>query len=190
MARFLIAYSTTFGHTRKVADRIAERLQRSGQFIDVTNAAHPEVVAMESYDGFILAASVNAGKHQKSMVEFVRNHLRILDSKPSLFVSVSGAAASNDAVNQAEARKYIEAFEAETGLRPTLALPVAGEIAFTRYPWFMRMMLKLMVKWSGGEHKGDTDTRRDYVYTDWEALERAVDDFLRTHVPSSRAMVL
>jgi menaquinone-dependent protoporphyrinogen oxidase len=42
----------------------------------------------------------------------------------------------------------------------------AGALRYPRYRWFDRLMIQLIMKMTGGE----TDTRKEVVYTDWQQV--------------------
>ena len=46
--------------------------------------------------------------------------------------------------------------------------PIAGALLYQEYGLLKRLVMRMIAKRAGG----DTDTSRDHVYTDWEALER------------------
>jgi menaquinone-dependent protoporphyrinogen oxidase len=191
MARILIAYASRHGQTKKIAEHVAQALLQDGCAVDLIDCKHPPGrLAMVTYDAFILAASINYGKHQKGMTEFVRTHLFELRSAPSALLSVSAAAASRDEKNQSEAQGCIDAFIEQTGLRPSASLPVAGALKYTQYPWLLRMMLRMIVRKTAGEHSGDTDTKRDYEYTDWDAVDRFAHDFVNYQTVSKKAVLI
>lgn len=190
MARILVVYASKHGHTRKVADRIAGMLRAEGRSADLADASTPLERTIMGYGAYILASSVNYGKHQPAMAQFVRDHLYELESAPSAFLSVSATAASQDAESRAHAQNRIDEFMSDTSWRPTTTFAVGGAIAYTKYSWLMRVMLRSMVKRMGGEHSGDTDTRRDYEYTDWEELGQFVSEFARTTADRPSAMLL
>ena len=50
---------------------------------------------------------------------------------------------------------------------------VAGALPYTRYNWFIRLVMKRIAAKAGG----DTDTTRDYEYTDWEDLRSFTEQF-------------
>jgi menaquinone-dependent protoporphyrinogen oxidase len=50
---------------------------------------------------------------------------------------------------------------------------VAGALRYTKYNFFVRWMMKRIVAAAGG----DTDTSRDYEYTDWQDLRAFADRF-------------
>jgi len=71
-----------------------------------------------------------------------------------------------------DVREMIERFEGETGWHPVYVKPVAGAIRFTRYNMLVRMIMKNIAKHAGLP----VDTSRDYVFTDWDSLDRFVED--------------
>ena len=60
---------------------------------------------------------------------------------------------------------------------------VAGALVYSRYNWLTRWMMRRIARKEGG----DTDTARDYEYTDWDALRRDVEIFLAHAVPAAPA---
>jgi len=81
--------------------------------------------------------------------------------------------------------RILEQFVSETRWRPATIKEVAGALPYTRYGWLRRLIMKRIV----GKAGGDTDTRRDYEYTDWADLRRFASDFgraLRTPAAVSR----
>jgi menaquinone-dependent protoporphyrinogen oxidase len=76
----------------------------------------------------------------------------------------------------------LEAFFAETGWHPKRAKPIAGALLYTKYNLLMRFIMKCIAKESGG----DTDTSKDFEYTDWAALDRFVYEFA-AEIPSEIA---
>jgi menaquinone-dependent protoporphyrinogen oxidase len=174
MVRFLVVYGTTEGHTRKVAERAAEVLQRLGHQTvvqDSTKRVRP--LRPDEADAVILAASVHAGRYQAALVHFVRASLPVLDTVPNAFLSVSLAAAGLDPVITAETGSYVEHLVESTGWRPQRVLHVAGALRFTRYDFLKRLVMRLV----SGSHHGPTDTSRDHEFTDWGELERFLTQF-------------
>jgi menaquinone-dependent protoporphyrinogen oxidase len=49
----------------------------------------------------------------------------------------------------------------------------AGALLYTHYNFFIRWMMKRIVATAGG----DTDTSRDYEYTDWNDVRAFARDF-------------
>ena len=180
MKRILIAYATTDGQTRKIAETIAEWIRSSNHEAVVLDTGKNQEMPDGPFDGFIVAGSLHMQKHQKSLIRFVTNNAKALSEKPALFLSVSMAAHGQDERNRAGVRKCIEEFERETGWKAKKTIPVAGALKYLDYNWLTRIMMKRIVKKEGG----DIDTSRNYEYTDWDALQREVDAFT-SDIPNS-----
>ena len=86
----LIVYGTTEGQTRKIAEWTATHIRERGhQAEQRDSAALKSDLDLETYDAFIVAASVHQEYHQETITNFVIAHLEALDTKPSAFISVS-----------------------------------------------------------------------------------------------------
>ncbi len=178
MKPILVVYATREGHTRKIAEHVAATLRARGDTVDVVDAAHlPSGFAMSRYGGVVLAASLHGGKHEREMVDFVKAHHAALDRVPTALLSVSlteanvedrSAPFESRARAAEEVKATVEAFCHETGLHPSRVWPVAGALLYRKYGVLKRFVLKMIASRAGG----DTDTSRDYDYTDWEALDR------------------
>lgn len=174
MPPILVVYGTTEGHTRKIAEFIAERLRGRGCEVQVVDSATPAARQVAPpYAGAIVAGSLHAHRHQSSLVHFVKDNLAWLNAIPTAFVSVSLAVAGGDLAGRAEAAKLAHAFLEDTGLVAETVKTVAGALKYTRYDFFKRWMMRAIASHAGG----DTDTSRDHEYTDWGDLRRFVDDF-------------
>jgi menaquinone-dependent protoporphyrinogen oxidase len=93
--------------------------------------------------------------------------------KPSAFVSVCLGVLQHDPTVDRALSGTRHAFYAATGWHPTLVAVVAGALPYTRYSPLTRWMMRRIV----AKAKGDTDTSRDYEYTDWDALRRFASAF-------------
>jgi len=165
MVRLLVVYGSTYGQTDRVAHRIGAVLSGLGHVVDIHRADKlPEALRLASYDGFVVAASVLMGQHQKYVRDFVRQNATLLNEAPSAFVSVCGAGRNNPA----EAKGYIDALLRETGWRPRVATSFTGAVAYTRYRWWLRWYLKAISRRKGLP----TDTSRDWDFTEWDEVDR------------------
>lgn len=175
--KVLLLYASRHGHTRRVAEFLAGALSKRGWEPELRDVASDPVAPLSEYAGAILASPLRMGRHAKRLVSFARRHHRALAALPSAFVSVSLTQSTvESATADAETRRqayedlsialgdFIEATE----WHPRDTVRVAGALAYTRYNWFVRWMMKRIAKSQGGS----TDTSRDHVYTDWDALER------------------
>jgi menaquinone-dependent protoporphyrinogen oxidase len=175
-----VFYATREGHTKKVAERIAADLRARGALVDVYDVRDNPAPDWNRYSTACLAASVHLGHHEKEMVAFAKMHRSALVRLDAAFVSVTlSEAGAEDPDRSAgdrraaaeDAQRMIDVFVRDTGWQPEHALSVAGALAYSRYNLLVRFLMKRIARKAGAP----TDTRRDYEFTDWPALDRFVD---------------
>ena len=183
MKPILVAYSTTEGHTRKVAEFIAERLRSEGKNVDLVDCAMPEVEQIVPvYAGAIIGGSVHNQRHQAALIYFAKENLAWLNEIPTAFFSVNLAMLHKDEECRAEANDCVDAFLDETGLMPCMTKLVAGALKYSKYDFFKRVLLRYFVRPGGIEAM----TTPDVEYTDWSDLARFVDEFLVATQPAGK----
>lgn len=184
MTRMLILYGTTDGHTRNIADALAHTLRDEGAQTEVMLATgDPNQARPEAYDAVLIAASVHMGKFQRGVRRWVRAHARQLNEMPTAFLCVCLAVLEDNAETRRDLDRIIQRFLDESAWRPTETQLVAGALPYTRYGWLKKLVMKRIAAKAGG----DTDTTRDYVYTDWDALGEFARTFVRDLTPASHA---
>ena len=178
MARILILYGTTEGHTTQIVDRMAAAMRGEGHEVDIRDAkaVRKEPIADE-FDGIVVGGSVHAGEHQSSLRDVVKRNREMLERVPSAFFSVSLAAAHPDEEGAEETQALVDKFVRETGWQPSRVETIAGALVYTQYNFFIRHMMKLIVRHEG---RSELDTSRDYDFTDWGAVERFAREFARS----------
>jgi menaquinone-dependent protoporphyrinogen oxidase len=178
MGRILVLYGTTEGHTAKVAAAVAEELRAHGAEVDVIEAGTADP-RPEHYAGVIVAASVHGGAYQRPVRRWVRSNRHALAGRPTAFISVSLAVLQQQPKVQREVSAIVERFVTATGWWPTWTKSIAGALAYSKYGWFKRWIMRRIAEKAGG----DTDTSRDYEYTDWRDLRAFADRFAQVTVP-------
>jgi menaquinone-dependent protoporphyrinogen oxidase len=176
----LVLYGTREGHAAKVAGAVADGLRRAGTQAHVVDAAasHPDAVA---YDAVVVVASVHKGDYGSEVHDWTRRQARALNSMPSAFVSISLGVLQKDSDVQQDIEAILARFLERTGWQPKALLHAAGALMYSRYNIVERMLMKRIAAQAGG----DTDTRRDYEYTDWKALAEFTRRFAHTLKPPS-----
>jgi menaquinone-dependent protoporphyrinogen oxidase len=169
--RILIAYTTTFGQTAKITQRIADELAAPGDAVTVVRADNvPRDLVVGTFDVVVLGGSVLFGRHQRALVRFARLHNTALNAMPSAFFSVSGSAGIPVDSARADAQGWVTAFLRATGWAPTFATTFGGALAYTKYNPLLRFVMKRIA----AQHQSPTDTSCDHELTDWIAVERFV----------------
>lgn len=174
MCEVPVFYATREGQTRRIAERIADQIRRHGLDSRAVPIISEEASAVDwaSVRGVALGASLHMQRHQPEAVAFARVHHQALSALPSLFFSVSLAAASVRATEVDAARRIAEQFASATGWTPSQVASVAGRLAYTQYNWFVRMLMRRIAVKEGGS----ADTTRDHEYTNWDQVERLADE--------------
>jgi menaquinone-dependent protoporphyrinogen oxidase len=186
MKHILIVYGTTDGHTRKIAQVLAENLRARRCSVDIVDAAGSLWrLSPESYDGVVVAASVHIGSYQRAVARWVRTYAPVLNDLPTAFISVCLGVLEPGPRARVELNNIVQRFLAQCGWRPMFTKMVAGALLYTRYGWLKRRMMKRIVAKAGG----DVDTSRDYEYTDWNELRTFASDFVE-RVPAAEQGVL
>jgi menaquinone-dependent protoporphyrinogen oxidase len=181
----MIAYGTSEGHTARIVECIADVIRGEGHEAFPVETEDSKSPAPDGYDAVIVGASVHRGSHQAGIREFVRTHRAALERLPSAFFSVSLAAAEDTPKARQEAEGYVEEFFSLTGWRPRTVGRFAGALVYTRYGLLLRWIMKRIARSRGSR---DTDTSRDYVYTDWAAVKHFAREFLEGSFPRACAV--
>jgi menaquinone-dependent protoporphyrinogen oxidase len=168
MSEILVLYASTHGHTGRIAAGIGLALEHAGANADVRCIDEDHDVAPWRYDAVVVGASIHAGKHQRRVLEWARRNAAALNAMPSALFSVSLTAAEETAEAAATVRRLTDEFTEATGWRPHLTRSFAGALQYREYRVFTRFFMKMLMARQGHP----TDTRRDYDYTDWAAVER------------------
>ena len=180
MTNILIAYGTAEGHTARIAQSLAETIRGHGYEAQAVDVERARAGQPEGCDAVIVGASVHMGKHERCVVHYVRQNRDNLERLPSAFFSVSLAARDDTEEARREADGYIKKFVQQTGWHPGKIGRFAGALLYTQYGFFKRWIMKKIARDKGSP---DTDTSRDYVYTDWNGVKRFAEEFLDTLVP-------
>jgi menaquinone-dependent protoporphyrinogen oxidase len=171
MTDFLILYASTHGHTAKIADRLAQTVQVAGAAADVIDA-HEAPEDLSRYDAVIVGGSIHAGRYQRDVRDWIKRHANELSATPSAFFSVCLTAADDTDESRSASRTYIDEMMEETGWTPDRAVTFAGALQYREYDFATRLVMRLLMK--RGHH--ETDTSRDFDYTDWDAVGRFGED--------------
>lgn len=171
MADILMVYGSSHGQTEKIVRRIANWLTTEGHRVTVRKGDSQPSVA--DFDAYLVAGSVQFGRHQRYLEEFVRRNLGPLSSAPTAFVSVCGAMAGSWSRGAEEAGKYVASFLKRTGWQPRVTRSFAGGLPYTQYGLLTRWMMRIISRVTGRP----TDTSRDWDLTDWEQVGRFAGEF-------------
>jgi menaquinone-dependent protoporphyrinogen oxidase len=174
MVSMLVCYGTGEGQTATVAERIAEALVDRGHDPTVVDAAAlPADLAVADFDAVLVGSSIHVGAQRPEIERFVADNRDALAGRPTGFFQVSLSSATDDAERRAEAAGYVDTFVEETGWQPDRVGLFGGALRYSEYGFLTRLLMKRIAR----DATGDTDTSRDYEYTDWAEVEAFASDF-------------
>lgn len=166
MANILLLYSTVYGLSKKICERIEAGLQRGGDQIRVAPLVDGGVDPA-NFDAIVIGASIKHGKHHPSVLEFIRRHRGLLEAKPSALFSVN-LVARKPAKNTPQTNPYLKRLLARSPWKPRLTGVFAGELDYSRYGPVDRHMMRF-VMWI---NKGPTDFNTKVQFTNWDEVDR------------------
>lgn len=166
MAGTLLLYSSVYGLSKQICERIQASLAQRGLRADVAPLVG-YAVEPRSYDAIVIGASIKHGKHHPSVLEFIRTNRTLLESKPSALFSVN-LVARKPGRNTPGTNPYLKRLVAQSPWKPRLLGVFAGELDYSRYGPLDRHMMRL-VMWI---NKGPTDFATKVQFTDWNDVER------------------
>jgi menaquinone-dependent protoporphyrinogen oxidase len=174
MTSILIAYDTTEGQARKIAQHIADAIASSGKEVEMIDIRRPPTgFTPDSFDAAVIGASIHMSKHSRQLLEFVRRNIGRLNAVPSGFFSVSLSAAGSEQ-ERADASRFVEEFLTQSGWNPAIKATIAGGLRYREYGFLKRWMMKKIAREAGK----DTDTSKNHEYTDWNAVDKFMEEFL------------
>lgn len=166
MARVLIVYSTTDGHTLRICGRLRELLEPQGHQVNLVPVAQAADAELESYDKIVVGASIRYGRHSPAVVDFMNRNAELLNQKASAFFSVS-VVARKPAKNQPHTNPYVRKLLRRMAWRPRAVGVFAGKIDYPRYSTLDRMIIRFIMLLTGGP----TDPNAVVEFTDWNQVE-------------------
>jgi menaquinone-dependent protoporphyrinogen oxidase len=166
MAKILILYSSTDGHTGKICNRLQQVIEQQAHQVTLVSVRDEPHVDLQPFDKIVIGASIRYGKHSPLVVDFINSNERLLDSKSSAFFSVNIVARKPEK-NQPETNPYMHKFLKQISWRPRQLAVFAGKIDYPRYSFFDRLMIRLIMFIT----RGPTDPKAVVEFTDWQQVE-------------------
>ncbi|MFY9329996.1 MAG: menaquinone-dependent protoporphyrinogen IX dehydrogenase [Georgfuchsia sp.] len=165
MAKILIIYSTTDGHTREICLRLKQIAEALNNQVTLVSVNEANTVELNSFDKVVIGASIRYGKHSKQIYAFVKEHRQVLDSKPNAFFSVNVVARKPEK-NTPETNPYLKKFLRQISWKPRKLAVFAGKIDYKKYKFLDRFMIRLIMRMT----KGPTDPETNIDFTNWDQV--------------------
>jgi menaquinone-dependent protoporphyrinogen oxidase len=166
MARILIVYSTTDGHTREICNRLRGVIEQQEHQVTLVPVADAADADLESCDKIVVGASIRYGKHRPAVVKFIERNAEVLSRKPSAFFSVN-VVARKPAKNQPHTNPYVRKLLRRIAWRPREVGVFAGKLNYPIYGALDRTIIRFIMLLTGGP----TDPKTVVEFTDWRQVE-------------------
>jgi len=175
MANVLVVYATQQGQTEKIARYIAQSLAAAGHNSELFDVAHPTPrLDFGRFQCAIVGGPIHAQGYPRALLRFVRKNRAFFERVPAAFFSVGLAVASRTSDGRAQTDPLVQKFLAQAGWNPQRVELIAGALKYSQYNPLIRLIMRRIAAKEGGE----TDTSRDYEYTDFAAVERFAREFV------------
>lgn len=172
--QILVLYSTSEGHTAKIAKVLADVFESLGNEVVLTQTSDPGYCDPGTFDAAVLCAPIHVGWYPSEFVQFIKDWKSSLSEVPTALVTSSLMSASPDEKDREKAEQFPVDLMSETGWTPGQIYNVSGSLNYPEYDVIKRWVMKRAAK--SGNFPVDTDT--EYDFTDWEALRAFANEFL------------
>lgn len=166
MAHTLLIYSTHDGQTLKICQHIETTLQTQGELVDLKSLADCDTLDWDKYSKVIIGASIRYGHLNKALYGFIKQYQSKLEQRDNGFFCVNLTARKSEK-NTPETNMYMKKFLDLSPWQPKLQAVFAGALLYSKYGFFDKFMIRLIMKITGGV----TDTSEDIEYTDWKKVD-------------------
>ncbi len=166
MAKIIIIYSTTDGHTRKICQRLQQVIAANNNQTTLVSIDDIAAVDLQSFDKIVMGASIHYGKHNVKVYKFIKNNLLVLQDKVTAFFSVN-VVARKSGKNQPDTNPYLKKFLRQIAWKPDNLAVFAGKIDYQKYQFLDRIMIRFIM-WMT---KGPTDPNTNIEFTNWCEVE-------------------
>ena len=166
MAKILLLYSTTDGHTIEICRRIQSVIEQSGAEVVLRDLKDEPDLEAGTFDKIVIGASIRYGKHQPLVRAFIKRNQAVLEALPNAFFSVNVVARKPEK-NTPETNPYLKKFLERIDWQPQNLAVFAGRIDYPSLGFVDKNMIRFIL-WMG---KGPTDPTGTFEFTDWDKVE-------------------
>ena len=166
MAKIIIIYSTTDGHTREICQHLQQVIEKRTNQVVINSINDETEINLESFDKIVIGASIRYGKHRPEVYQFINKNLPVLESKPNAFFTVNVVARKAEK-NHPDTNPYLLKFLRQIPWKPKNLAVFAGKINYQKYKFTDRIMIRFIM-WVT---KGPTHPDTNVDFTDWSQVE-------------------
>jgi menaquinone-dependent protoporphyrinogen oxidase len=179
-----IIYSTVDGHTLKICKAIGVQLIDAGLRVQLHSIEQFDK-RVTDFNSLIIGASVRYGKHNRLITEFILKNKESLNKIQTAFFSVNLVARKEEKSSPCN-NPFLIKFLEEVKWHPDIVDVFAGQLDYSRYSFFDKLMVRLIMKFTNGPTKTD----RPIIYTNWEKVRQFGENALKFRTNVSTASLL
>lgn len=161
----IIIYSSIDGQTIKICSRIKDILLQNNQLVEMISITDCNK-SIEKYDRILIASSIRYGVHNAKIIEFVNENASALNEKLAAFFSVNLVARKPDK-NTPSTNPYLLKFINSIKWHPTLIEVFAGQLDYSKYTFWDKLMIQLIMLLT----KGPVHADHAIEFTDWDKVD-------------------
>ena len=165
MSGFLIIYSSTDGHTKRICQRVYNFLYNDN-LVKLVSLDEVSKLELSNFDKIVIGASIRYGKHSKQLYKFINLNKNKLNQKKTAFFTVNVVARKREK-NTADTNPYIKNFLKISEWIPNKIEVFAGRVDYPGYNFFDKYLIKFIMFITNGP----TDTSKSYEFTDWNKVD-------------------
>jgi len=181
----LLYYATHDGHARRIAARIAARLNDKGIAVTPSDLAETIPTAAQLEQAPLVAAvlAIRYGKHLPPSARLVHALHGCINHPPRLALASVCLTARKAGKDTPEGNVYLRKFLARNNLKPALAAAFAGKLDYPRYRFIDRLAIRFIMLMTGGP----TDPTVTVEFTDWSKVDAFADAVAELHAQATKS---
>ena len=161
-------YATRDGQSRRIAERISNRLAELG-IPTLPRNLQGTALTPSGLTGarlVVVVAAVRYGQPLPEAEQFLASYGTLREPPPLVLLSVN-LTARKPGKDTAEGNVYLRKSIARHRLAPAFALAIAGRLDYSRYRWLDRQLIRFIMMLTGGP----TDPKTCVDYTPWDVVD-------------------
>jgi len=180
MKQALIFYATREGQTEKVALTLAQHLADLSAAASTHNLQDTvETSDLQKADLLLFGASMHAGGLEKELISFINDQAATIVQRPHAFFLVLLSAATADrALREKSLRDAHSKLQRQLNVEFDDMEYIAGALTYSKYSRPVRWIMQRIAR----QHGENTDTSRDYEYTDWAKVKTYAERLNNTYL--------
>lgn len=168
----LVLYSSSLGQTLKITQRIVQQMDKSErvEYVDLSDKG--SWCDPSTYQRVLIGASVHFGKFKPELYRYIDTYKETLNKSKCAFFMICLTARKPEKCDP-QTNLYMKKFRKLCVWDPKIVGIFAGELAYTRYNWWQKRVIQLIMRMTGGS----TDTKTDIEFTNWNKVDEFAKQF-------------